>query len=246
MTKLNVSWDKNYTTHSDKEHLICRLASRPYVGLMLLPQAYIGGYSSSEKRQSQPFVSPLKSCRAPIITTISHCRAIVSNCAHFQHKTKLLWAAAFFSYHPQLTINIAMGMRLSRDVPFHQIYIVANIDLIRTRFINGGPIFKSTCWTFNVLRLLFQCFILCSEQVTCRGWKNIICILKRCWSSCIEWATITSSPSGWNRFQPQIDRIQKSWDISLDDHISDCPRIIRSKIGFLDSVTFQLRGCMLS
>ena len=41
MTKLNVACDKNYRAHSDKKFLICRLASRLYVGLIFLPVAHI-------------------------------------------------------------------------------------------------------------------------------------------------------------------------------------------------------------
>ena len=38
----------------------------------------------------------------------------------------------------------------------------------------------------------------------------------------------------------------KSWDISLDCHIGKYRGVIRSKIVFLESVTFQFHACMLS
>ena len=38
----------------------------------------------------------------------------------------------------------------------------------------------------------------------------------------------------------------KSWDISLDCHIGKYQGVIRAKIVFLESVTFQFHACMLS
>ena len=58
--------------------------------------------------------------------------------------------------------------------------------------------------------------------------------------------TASTSPSGWNRFQPQIDPV-KNRGIFFRRVISNtCPWIIRSKIVFLESVTFQLHARMLS
>ena len=61
MTKLNVARDKNYITHSDKNILICRLASSLYVRLMFLPVAHISeGVALPKVDHSQLFSSPPK------------------------------------------------------------------------------------------------------------------------------------------------------------------------------------------
>ena len=61
MTKLKVVCDKNYRTHSDKNILICRLASRLYVGLMFLQVAHISeGETLPKVDHSQLILSPPK------------------------------------------------------------------------------------------------------------------------------------------------------------------------------------------
>ena len=53
------------------------------------------------------------------------------------------------------------------------------------------------------------------------------------------------SPSGWNRFQPQIDPVQNRGTFLWTVISKICPRIIRSKIWFLETVTFQSHAHML-
>ena len=55
-----------------------------------------------------------------------------------------------------------------------------------------------------------------------------------------------ASPSGWNRFQPQIDPVQIRGTFFWTVISKPSPRIIRSKISFLEAVTFQLHARMLS
>ena len=54
-----------------------------------------------------------------------------------------------------------------------------------------------------------------------------------------------TSPSGWNRFQPQIDPVQNRGTFLWTVISKICPWIIRSKISFLESVTLQLHAGML-
>ena len=55
-----------------------------------------------------------------------------------------------------------------------------------------------------------------------------------------------TSPSGWNRFQPQIDRVQNRGTFLWMGMSKTCTRINRSKIVFLESVTFQLHARIFS
>ena len=52
-------------------------------------------------------------------------------------------------------------------------------------------------------------------------------------------------PSGWNRFQPQIDPVQNRGTFLWTVISKTCLWIIRSKIVFLEPVIFQLRGRMV-
>ena len=67
-------------------------------------------------------------------------------------------------------------------------------------------------------------------------------------------STINPADVASKRHPPQLAPVAsatdwphtKSWDISLDCHIGKYRGVIRSKIVFLESVTFQFHACMLS
>ena len=72
--------------HTATKNIICRLASRLYVGLKFLPVAHISERVALPKSRplSAFFITSKAMCRVPISTTISHHRATVSNYAYFQ------------------------------------------------------------------------------------------------------------------------------------------------------------------